>query len=75
MQSCGWRGGVWDDRDIVSWATAGGRCLSPEQAVKVLESDPDAEEVEIAASNDGNITGVVVCRQTCHAMSKFIKPH
>jgi hypothetical protein len=57
LQSCGWSGGVWDDRDIVSWATAGGRCISPAEAAKVLVEDPEAEEVLILASNDGNVTG------------------
>ena len=57
VQSCGWTGGVWDDRDIVSWASAGGKCISPEEAAQVLAADPEAEEVTIAASSDGNVTG------------------
>lgn len=56
-QSCGWSGGVWDDRDIVSWETAGGRCLTPAEAAAVLAEDKDAEEVLIQASSDGNVTG------------------
>jgi hypothetical protein len=48
---------VWDDRDIVSWATAGGRCLTPAQAAAVLAEDPEVEEVAVAASSDGNVTG------------------
>lgn len=56
-QSCGWRGGVWDDRDIVDWATAGGRCLTREEADKVLAEDSEAEEVTVTASSDGNVTG------------------
>ena len=57
LQSCGWSGGVWDDRDIVSWETAGGRCLTPDEAVAVLAEDKEAEEVVIQASSDGNVTG------------------
>ncbi|KAI3435905.1 hypothetical protein D9Q98_001963 [Chlorella vulgaris] len=56
LQSCGWGGGVWDDRDIVSWATAGGRCISREEADRVLQEDEEAEEATVAASNDGTVT-------------------
>ena len=59
-QSCGWSGGVWDDRDIVSWATAGGRCLSADEAAAVLAEDAEAEEVVVQASSDGNVTGAQV---------------
>lgn len=48
---------MWDDRDIVSWATAGGQCLSADKAAQVLAEDPDAEEVVVQASSDGNVTG------------------
>jgi hypothetical protein len=48
---------VWDDRDIVSWASAGGTCITPEEAAQVLAADPAAEEVTITASSDGNVTG------------------
>ena len=48
---------MWDDRDIVSWETAGGRCLTPAEAAAVLAEDTEAEEVVIQASNDGNVTG------------------
>lgn len=48
---------MWDDRDIVDWATAGGRCLSREEADRVLAEDPEAEETTVTASSDGNVTG------------------
>lgn len=56
-QSCGWTGGVWDDRDIVSWATAGGRCISAAEAQAILEKEDDTEEVTVMASSDGNVSG------------------
>lgn len=57
-QSCAWSGGVWDDRDIVSWSTAGGRCISADEAHKILQDEPDTEEVTITASSDGKVEGV-----------------
>eukprot|EP00887_Chlorella_sp_A99_P006362 scaffold3.g6362.t1 len=52
FHSCAWRGGVWDDRDVVSWTVAGGRCISQEEADAVLAADPNAEEVAIIPSTD-----------------------
>ena len=48
---------MWDDRDVVSWETAGGTCLTPAEADAVMASDPNAEEVTISASNDRNVAG------------------
>jgi hypothetical protein len=50
-QSCAWRGGVFDDRDAVG--DDGGRCLTPGEAAAALRSDPEAEEVRVAADPDG----------------------
>ena len=41
----------------MSWETAGGRCLTPDEAAAVLAEDKEAEEVVIQASSDGNVTG------------------
>lgn len=57
LQSCGWSGGVWDDRDIVSWASAGGRCISADEAARILAAEEDTEEVVVQASSDGNVAG------------------
>ena len=57
FHSCAWRGGVWDDRDVVSWHVAGGRCISHEEAAEILASDPNAEEVLITPSTDNRQTG------------------
>ena len=62
LQSCAWGGGVWDDRDIVSWASAGGRCISADEAARVLARHPGVEEVAINASSDGRVEGARCCR-------------
>lgn len=70
MQWCAWQNGVWDDSDIVSWNSAGGRCIGYEERNSMLANDPELEEVFITLSNDGNVTGGVqqghvryVCKQ------------
>lgn len=45
IQSCGWKGGVWDDRNII--ASEGGRCISRAEADELLK-DSNTEEVHIA---------------------------
>lgn len=52
IQSCAWRGGVWDDRDIVG--SEGGTCLTLEEADKVLRHDRNAEEVNINVMHADN---------------------
>lgn len=61
IQSCGWSGGVWDDRDFLVWPDLCGRCISADEAAKALAAEPDTEEVVVRAVNDGNITGKHAC--------------
>ncbi|GAB4821860.1 hypothetical protein N2152v2_008906 [Parachlorella kessleri] len=55
-QWCGWQGGVWDDTDMVSWSSAGGRCITLEDRAQILAADPEVEEVMVWLSNDGNVS-------------------
>ncbi len=54
---------MWDDTDIVSWTSAGGRCIGWEEREQMLASNPDLEEVVVRLSNDGNVSGECWCQR------------
>ncbi|KAL6776261.1 hypothetical protein ACKKBG_A20435 [Auxenochlorella protothecoides x Auxenochlorella symbiontica] len=56
-QACAWGGGVWDDRDMMTWQAGGGACVSRQDLDWIMEHDPGAEVVAVALSSDGDIAG------------------
>lgn len=72
FHSCTWRGGVWDDRDVVSWSVAGGRCITPTEADQILATDLNAEEVIIVPSTDNRTEGEGLPLETAAAQSRLL---
>lgn len=52
IQSCAWRGWVWDDSNI-TW-TGGGECIDPHDAHERVKADPLLEMVQIEVSHAAN---------------------
>ncbi|KAI8108278.1 hypothetical protein M9434_006305 [Picochlorum sp. BPE23] len=80
IQSCGWNGGVWDDRDILY---TGGDCISQEEADRILLEDSTIEKVDINVIHAGNykteyadarisIDGTVGCLRKKDALSASV---
>lgn len=80
IQSCGWNGGVWDDRDILY---TGGDCISKEEADRIIVEDTTVEKVDIKVIHADNykaeyadasisIDGTVGCLRRKGALSASV---
>ena len=62
IQACAWKGGVWDDRDVI--LESGGMCITPSQADQILKKDSQTEQVLVHVSSDGHVDAFENAKQS-----------